>query len=300
MSRLFFLPMAQTLRQSMLHRRLRAVLFFCLLCCSSVSTSIRADTTLVMASETASHTFKVRGDQILITENSLEESSDQTILYDRAKQKLVIMNPTKKTFLKLEAAKLEEIEATVKGVLTGLDQHLADLDLPATEDAQGSEAEGGGQKEALLGLLRGALGEIDTKKLKKSQKTYTLREKTSRIAQWDCNVVDKRNKGRREAAFYLVPREALDIPEEDYATLASLETFTSDLLTALPVSDSILTAIGPPDLHFPDGQIPIRTINYSGEEKVVSQITEVSFDALNPTDFLVPDDYTERSLDLPF
>ncbi len=255
--------MAQTLRQSMLHRRLRAVLFFCLLCCSSVSTSIRADTTLVMASETASHTFKVRGDQILITENSLEESSDQTILYDRAKQKLVIMNPTKKTFLKLEAAKLEEIEATVKGVLTGLDQHLADLDLPATEDAQGSEAEGGGQKEALLG----SCGELLVKSILRTEKVpedlYSARE-DSRIAQWDCNVVDKRNKGRREAAFYLVPREALDIPEEDYATLASLETFTSDLLTALPVSDSILTAIGPPDLHFPDGQIPIRTSTIRG------------------------------------
>lgn len=260
-----------------------ALVFACLL---GDPVDIQADTTLVTFTETGSHTFKVKGQKVLILQSG-ESALPQSILYDRPRREMTLLDHQKKTFLLIEATKLEKLGTKVHDVLDEVDERLSLL---------GGEAE----QEALRGLLRGVLSELGKDGGKHSEKAFVMRDRTSRISRWDCKVLDRKADGKRDATFYLVDRKTLGISKSDHKTLVSLESFTNDLLSALPAGESIRQAIGPPDLYFPEGQIPVRTITYAEQEKITSQLGEVSLDELDQREFAIPEGYTEEKIDLPF
>jgi len=251
-----------------------------LLCLAAPVAAVNADTKLVLGQEGGNHTFKVKNGRILIQQLG-EGVAPQTIVYDQEKREMVLIDHSDKSFIRLEAAKLEKMANKLGDTLNQIDDRLEGL---------------GGQQKAFRGLLQGALAQVDMSAQEEAMKEYKMRPTKSRIHIWECDVLDRKSEGKRDATFYLVDPAVLQIPEEDVATLMSLETFTNDLLSALPAGESIRAAVGPPDMYFPEGKIPVRTITYKGDEKVINQLREISVEAFEDTDFVVPEGYSTKAL----
>jgi|GEM_PF-2817313 len=245
-------------------------------------TSSFADTILTIGKRDTEegHTFEIKDGRVLIVQKGAKAQA-KSILYDRKARSMTVIDHAAKSYLMLEAEQLEELTEKVSDAIAEVDERL--------------EAVNEEQQAAFRGLLRGVLSEVDAGAAKQAKKQLVKRPAKSKISTWECDVLDRKDeKGKRDATFYVVEPTALEVPEADMETLISMQTFIDDLLVSLPAGESIRAAAAPPEMFFPDGKFPVRTVTYKGGEKSNSDLKSIKVGEFDNAHHSVPEEYTKK------
>lgn len=211
--------------------------------------------------------------QRIRTEVSDPAGRRQVIIFDAARDVLLIVDEASRRYTELGRADAERMGVAMQGAMAMMQEQLAKM--PPEQRKM--------MEEKMGGMLAALSGPADTPVYK--------RVGTATVGRWTCDRYEGYVGGNRAGEVCTVAPEVLGLKLEDFQVLTKMAGFVRALL---PQMADRFVGFGSADAGF-DG-LPVRAVSTANGTTTTMELTEVRRDTFDDALFVVPADYTRTTL----
>lgn len=251
----------------------------------------RADSTLVFGSVDEDGQVTALTQQIHLREGvmSVATANDKRLMiFDAGAGAAYVVDHEKKKYIGFDPEKVarmaEQFAQTQEQVLGGLEERVAGL---PEEQRQ--------RLRVFLDRLREvAAGQMENE----PERKYADTGESSRVGDWNAQVIEVLEDGIRKSRLYLVEHEDIGLSEGEYRTLADFQAYIQRIAGRVPAG--LRKYFGDYRLLAESGKVPVQIVRLdpeSGKEKI-ERLTGVIRDPIEEGWFTVPEGYERETLGL--
>ena len=216
--------------------------------------------------------------QIQITQQRMRTdlqgpSGPTTVIFDGAKQVLIMINPARKSYSELTKAEADQMGAQLSGAMAQMQEALKSL--PPEQRAQ---------MEAMMkgrGLPAG-LGAAARPQYKKGG--------TQKVGKWTCDVYEMSLNNQRTGELCTVSPQALGFTPADFEVSRRLAEFMRSIL---PQGADAMFQVGGADTGF--SGVPVRSVSTVFGRETITEMTDVTRQEVADALFTVPAGFTKEA-----
>ena len=198
------------------------------------------------------------------------QTATQAIIFDGAKQTLIIVNDTQKTYSEMTKADVDRIGGQMSAAMAQMQEQMKNMPPEQRERIQ-----------AMMGG-RGMPGAA-------APKTTYKKVGTDTVGKWTCEKYEGYQDEKKVSEMCTVDPKALGFTAADFQVTKQLAEFFSKLM---PQSADRIFAIGSPEQQGYSG-VPVRHVTRTGAQRVTSELVDVKRESFPESTFAVPAGYTK-------
>jgi hypothetical protein len=199
----------------------------------------------------------------------------QVVVFDGAKQVVYIITPSRKSYVEITRAQVEQMGAMVSGLMGQMQAQMANL--PPEQRAQ-MEAMMRGRGMGMAGAAA-------------SPTTYK-RTGSDRVGKWACDKYEGYRGGQKVSELCTAAPAAIGVTAADFAVTEQLAEFIGAVMPQARDRVSVLGRGGA------DGYtgFPIRSIVTVGDQATTTELTEVSRQTFSDAVFAIPAGFQKQAM----
>jgi hypothetical protein len=201
----------------------------------------------------------------------------QVVIFDGTKQMMWVVNEARKTYTEMTRADVERMGSQMGDMMARMQEQLKNL--PPEQRAQVEAMMKGRGGMAMPGA--GAAERIEYR-----------RTGTDRVGAWTCVTYDGFRGTEKIAELCAVEPQDLGFTEADFAVSRQLAEFFRSLL---PQNADAVFRIGTPGDQGFSG-VPVRRASLAGQQRIVTEVVEMSRQAFSNDLFTVPAGFERQSM----
>ena len=244
----------------------------------ALTASLQAANGLLVVQKTTSGTNAPQTNQIQIESNRMRAESTgprgekQVVIFDGARQVLMMIDPAKRAYTELTQAEIEGFGSQMSEAMAMMQKELANM--PPEQRAQ---------MEAIMkGRMGGAGGRGAA-----AGKTQYRKTGTDKVGNWTCDKYEGYVGAEKTSEVCTVDPKALGFTAADFAVSKQFAAFFKKLI---PQMADQMFAIGTVEEQGFSG-VPVRQIFSVGGRQITSEISEVTRQTFPDASFAAPAGY---------
>lgn len=255
------------------NRQAAITLFFLSL---AVATSALADTTIVFDDDREPKPSRIQIKDGMVRMQHADDIASYVIYNAEANEFTVVM-PQQQQYMVMNAEQLAKVKQLQLQAIARMEEQLKQL--PEGQRAQMRE---------MMSQMMPQLSQNKALPIRRYEDTG----QTDRVHGFNCRVVHVFRDETLSGEQCVAPHQALGISDGDFESLTAMFIFMADIAAQFSGNVHEMS-----DLHMAlDQGVPVRYKNLQGELKRSGSMREVNNDELDPSLFIVPDNYQAQSL----
>jgi hypothetical protein len=248
----------------------------------AMTASLDAANGLLLVQKTTSGTAAPQTNQIQIESNRMRAESTgprgekQVVIFDGARQVLMMVDPAKKTYTELTQADVEKFGSQMSDAMAQMQKELAKM--PPEQRAQ------------MEAIMKGRMGGAGARGAA-APKTQYRKTGTDKVGKWTCDKYEGYVGAEKTSEVCTVDPKALGFTAADFAVSKQFAAFFKKLIPQM--ADQMFTIGSVEEQGF--SGVPVRqTFSVSGRQ-ITSEISEVTRQTFPDANFAAPAGYQKTS-----
>lgn len=209
-----------------------------------------------------------------------QAGENQAVVFDAAKQVMLIINYDKKSYSEMTQAEADQMGGQMSSAMAQMQEQMANL--PPAQRAQ-MEAMMRGRGMAAMGAAQ-------------ALKTEYRKAGTDKIGKWTCDKYEGYRNDQKTSEMCTVSATALGFTSADFAVATQAANFFRKLM---PQNADGLFAIGTTEAQGFSG-LPVRRVTFrNGQPQTITELTEATRQTFAPSTFDIPSGFKKEAFGGP-